>query len=535
MFLVAFSFVAIKFGNGISNNMKVESWSEEVEEVAEDECTTCGSLTVEEQVFVEEMSNILEMTDGLVDITKLMEGDEEELALFQSMVEESGDVEGIWDDFLAFLDKLAEFLALFERQWTNIQNFATCSNFSNQLNIESAVQLCDNKQSASYRFSGLETDQGDSFSIPTNARVVFSEVTYPLAYFLGQYVYENSKREISYRSTEYSSSGEMIDIDYQAKTLPPGDAELFKEDIENLETEREPFSIKASLSLSAQGAVVEKEGEVDVDLQIDNPTDADGPCPFAKHDYNPETANYIAYHEKYGGYLRSQVPGGNNYELPEDNECYKEGSHFFRSLSGNVPACINMFEWIIGRFKGNVSKEDWDECTKGVCETITLPGGGTKELCTPNPEKCVDIANIGIKMPPLLGKPYECNEPVGDGTDRLCANAFLTESYKGTLSPERASEKKVGGDPDNNGIMYFIATPCKLRVTTQGEGSIKRKSVTVPVTCLWDATSNNLTYQLQAKDRVPGQEDFPQNFRSYWNGVLQAIRVSAKKDKYNLP
>ncbi|WP_143440908.1 hypothetical protein, partial [Klebsiella pneumoniae] len=67
----------------------------------------------------------------------------------------------------------------------------------------------------------------------------------------------------------------MIDIDYQAKTLPPGDAELFKEDIENLETEREPFSIKASLSLSAQGAVVEKEGEVDVDLQIDNPTDAD--------------------------------------------------------------------------------------------------------------------------------------------------------------------------------------------------------------------------------------------------------------------
>ncbi len=517
IFLVAFGFVAIKFGNGISNNMKVESWSEEVEDVAEEGCTTCGSLEVEEQVFPEETNKILKMPDGLgeVDIVKLMEGDEEELALFQSMVEENGDVKGLWEDLINLISN-----------W-NLLNFFSCNNFNKDLSIESAVQLCNDEASSTLHFAGADNvdDQGGQVYVNVNSRVVFSKVKYPLAYFLGQYVYENSKREISYRSTEYSASGEIIDIDYQAKTLPPGDASDFKEKAEDLGTSREPFLIGANLTLGSSGSAQKiQHEELNTKIGIENQDDAEGPCPFARHDFNPETSNFVAYDEKYGGYLRSQVPGGNNYELPENNQCYKENKNYYMSRTGNFYACFNLVEAAYSIFRKVFSKPTWDECTQGLCTEEVLPNGKRIETCSPpNPDKCVDATNIAIEMTPLFGKPYECNEPKGDSTDRLCANAFLTESYKGTLSPEKAGNKTVAGEPDKDGIMYFIGTDCELSVSSG------KRTTRVPVTCLWDVTPSHLNYQLQAKDRVPGQEDFPQNFRSYWNGVLQGIRVSSPK------
>jgi len=520
LFLILFGFVAVKFGNKVSGNMKVEDWSEKVSEVAEEECSNCNTSVIEEKVPIEQGYEVLRMDKGLVDLTKLVNGDEEEIANFQRLAEENGDVAGLWDDIMSLIS-----------MWNPI-SFLSCSHFNNDLSIESAVQLCNDDSSSTLHFVGAEgediDDGGSTVSVNINSRVVFSKVQYPLTYFLGQYVFENSKREISFRSTEYSASGEVIDIDYQAKTLTPEDAHNLKDKVEDLGTSREPFLVGANLTLDDSGSATKiKQEELDTRIGIENEDDADGPCPFARHDFNPETSNYIAYDEKYGGYLRSQVPGGNDYKLPEDNQCYRENKDYYMSPSKDPYACFNLVERVYSVFRKVFARDVWDECMEETCREETYWAGGrewTREVCTPDPEKCVDATTIGIEMTPLFGKPYECNEPLEDGsTDRLCANAFLTESYKGSLSPDRAGNRRVAGDPDSDGIMYFIGTDCELSVSS---GKETRQ---IPVTCLWDATPNHLNYQLQAKDRAPGQEDFPQSFHEYWQGVLQAIEVSYSK------
>jgi hypothetical protein len=534
IFLIVFGFVAIRFGGSFSNDMKVESWSEEVVEIAEQECATCATL-IEERVPMESGYEIMQIEEGLIDITALMNGDENEIAYLQSMIDEGGEeVLGIWDflrDWWGFWSGIRDKAV---NIWGKGIDTITCGQFNEDLTLESSVQICHQESSSAFDFVGAEHSRkvGGQQYVNVESRVVFSKVTYPLAYFLGQYVYERSTRAISYRSTEYSANGESIEIDYFAKTMSPGSAAEFVEDVENLGTNREPFLVSASLAFGdAAGAQTVQTGSLHTDVGIENVEDAEGPCEFAEHDFNPEEANYMSVRH----YEATQVPGGNNYELPEDNECYEEGKIFDMSPWGNVPACFNIMETTMAKFFKAFDIQIWDECTVQECVDITLPNGTVVESCkNPNPEKCIDRAVIGIEMAPLFGKPYECDEPFTDkeGSDGLCANALLTERYRGTLSPDIAGGKRVSGDPDSNGLMYFIGTPCTLAVTSENQGKfggLVKVREEIPVTCLWDATPNHLNYKLQAKDRYPGQEDFPQTFRDYWQGVLQAIEVSTPK------
>ena len=518
LFLIIFGFVAVRFGNSFSNDMKVESWSEEVVELAEQECVNCGTL-IEEQVPVELGYEIIEMDEGLINIANYMDEDSPEV--------------------LGLLSGVRNFLNLFSSGDCNIEDDMT---------LESAVALCESSSGGTVQLSGgSAVPSGGGFLVDSKTRVVITEVNYPLAYFLGQYVHENSRREISYRSPEYSANGENIDIDYIAKTLSPQEAEEFREDVDEfiLENSRQAFSIKAVLELFAN---VQK-GVMEALIGIEE-TDAEGECDeFVRYDFNNETANYVSYHERFGGFFRQQAPGGDNYEYPDDLACYEEGTHYFMSPGGNVLSCLNFQERVRGIIQKWFGSDDWEECTEGreECWEITLPNGGTARHCERirNPQKCVDTTNIGIEMAPLFGNPYHCNEPVTrevcsyeyfqggqirelvcetiEETDRLCANAFLANSYKASLSPAQSASKRVGGDPEQS-LMYFIGTPCKLNLVSEN-GTI----MPIDITCLWDASPNLLNYRLQAKDRAPGQEDFPQTFREYWNGVMNAIEVSSEK------
>ena len=504
IFLIVFGFVAIRFGGSFSRDMKVESWSEEVAEVVEEKCSTCG-VSVEEQTPVEVGYEILEAGDpSLVDITNLIS-------------EEDREVLGI-----GFINSILDFLGLLS---------LTDCNISDDMTLESTVAICDSSAEGEFDYvGGTPASQGSDIVVDSKTRVVMTEITYPLGYFLGQYVHQSSRREISFDSTEYSANGENIDVEYQAKTLSPGGAEEFRDDVENLPTEREPFLVKATLELFANIT----NGLMESWVGVENKNDAAGKCPaFVKYDFNHEKANYIAYHEEYGGYFRQQAPGGDHYTNPGDQACYKEGEDFTMSPDkGNILACLNLIESAIAIFQGIFTSNTWEECTEDrvVCKTVQLPNGGTTQQCDTvpaDPSKCVDTANLGIEMAPLFGKPYNCNEEIegkpGE-TDKLCANAFLTYAYKGSLSPQDAAGKTIGGDSySGQSIMHFIGTPCKLNLVSQSG-----KRFPIDVTCLWDATPNHLNYRLQAKDRYPGQEEFPQNFRNYWEGVMQAIEVSSE-------
>jgi hypothetical protein len=539
IFLIVFGFVAIRFGGSFSNDMKVESWSEEVVEIAEQECATCGTI-IEEQVPMELGYEILEMEDGLIDITALMNGDEDEVAYIESLIAEGGEeVLGLsdwWDKWKKILSGLVGPII---NNWTGLgHNFLTCGEFNSVLTLESSVQICHDEHYGAFDTVGANDNlieyNGQVF-VDVNSRAVFTKVTYPLAYFLGQYVFERSTRAISYRSTEYSANGENIEVEYFVKTMSPGFAAEFAEEVENLGTNREPFAVNASIAFgdpAGKPAAIEdqKKGSLHTKIEVINEEEAIGPCDsFARYDYNPETANHMSVTH----YNATQVPGGNNYELPEDNECYEEGKDFDMSPWGNVPACFNILESAMGLFSYVFDRDVWDECTVGECTEITLPDGSVVEKCeNPNPDKCIDTAVIGVEMAPLFGKPYECDEPFTDkdGSDGLCANALLTERYRGTLSPDIAGGKRVSGNPDSDGLMYFIGTPCQISVTSDNRGPFGRGvRRLIDVVCLWDATPNHLNYKLQAKDRYPGQEDFPQTFRDYWKGVLQAIEVSTPK------
>ena len=118
LFLILFGFVAVKFGNKVSGNMKVEDWSEKVSEVAEEECSNCNTSVIEEKVPIEQGYEVLRMDKGLVDLTKLVNGDEEEIANFQRLAEENGDVAGLWDDIMSLIS-----------MWNPI-SFLSCSHFN---------------------------------------------------------------------------------------------------------------------------------------------------------------------------------------------------------------------------------------------------------------------------------------------------------------------------------------------------------------------------------------------------------------------
>ena len=480
IFLLVLGLAMVKIGSSFNKGISAQTEKKDkIEAVATSNSNTYNTPNIEEKVQLESNPTIYYMEDEskLVDVTEYLSEEELMISEANMNINVNGEVLGWFD----------------------------CKRFDNIDSLESAVTLCTAENTTGdfiVNESGVQSQDGDSVLVSTDSTVEFTKVTYPLVFFLGQYVLRNNLREISYDSPEYSSNGENIQEEYITKTLAPGDADRFRKDLreEAERTERKIFQVKAELSLTGDNA--EEKGFTESKIGVKE-TEAIGECPFVTYNYNPEVTNYMAYHDKYGGYLRQQAPGGNNFKISESEECLLEGQDYFSSPENNMTACLDWGERIKATFRKVFDINTWNE----EC----VPEGSSG---------CIDTANIGIKMTPVFGMPYDCNK---DG-DRLCANAFLTDVYRSSLSPTQAGAKRNVSADSDNALMYFIATPCDVKITSSSE---KSSTMYTEVQCLWDASQTHLNYRLQAKDRAPGDKKFPNTFNTYWGGVLQAIGVSS--------
>ena len=152
----------------------------------------------------------------------------------------------------------------------------------------------------------------------------------------------------------------------------------------------------------------------------------------------------------------------------------------------------------------------WERCTIG--EEIETVDPKTGEIIKTRQKsgECVDPKTLGIKMTPIFGEPDVCE-------DELCANAYLSQSYRETLAPSESKGVTISGSP-KTATMFFVATECALQIDGKN----------VPVLCLWDASPILLNYKLQEKDKAPRQEDFPKSFTNYWGSVSQSMKISSK-------
>ncbi len=362
---------------------------------------------------------------------------------------------------------------------------------------------------------GEVSGSGGGVLVRKDAQFELVQVTYPLSFWLGQYVYQNSNKEIKNTSPEYRSNGEQIDEEYVSKTLSPEEANEFRNSISG--TVRENFSVEGKADLPEVESITSKQtGKYIVQ---NSPSEPKNKCPeeVGVSDYNVGKSNYIASDAENGGYLRQQIPGGDKYELLEDKACLEEGGDFKTATSGLYTACLDVVAIVKGWFSKTFGKEQWDGCTgkQMVTVKVTDPKTGAitekyQEEQTVKSGECIDIENVAIKMAPIFGDPYVC-------TGEMCANAFQTYMYRGTLSPEQASGKVIASKDSDESLMFFVATKCG--VTVDGKGPYD-------VLCLWDASQTLLNYKLQQKDKAPEQENFPSNFRTYWSKVENAVNES---------
>ena len=159
-------------------------------------------------------------------------------------------------------------------------------------------------------------------------------------------------------------------------------------------------------------------------------------------------------------------------------------------------ACINLYNLVAGKVASIFSIGKW-------------------ESCKDSQEECLNMRDIGIKMSPIYGAVDEC-------TNELCANAYLTNSYKAGLTPDQSDGKRETSSDSEESLMFFLGTDCLANVKIGGA------TKQVPVTCLWDASPLLLDYKLQAMSKIPGQEDFPTTFENHWSFVQKAIEASAE-------
>jgi hypothetical protein len=161
------------------------------------------------------------------------------------------------------------------------------------------------------------------------------------------------------------------------------------------------------------------------------------------------------------------------------------------------------------------SKSQWEGCNDQAEPDCYFDEELGREVCiAPSTSKCIDTRDIGVKITPIYGDPYKCE-------DELCANAYLTNSYKAGLTPGQSSGKEIASSNSEESLMFFIGTPCRAKIKA---GSFSRDVI---ITCLWDVSPLLLDYKLQAMYKVPGQEGFPSTFEMYWALVEKAMELSA--------
>ncbi len=341
-----------------------------------------------------------------------------------------------------------------------------------------------------------------------------TKVTYPLAFWLGKYTMETSNREITTTDAAFSSNGQQIDPNYQLKTLSPQQStEVLSA---ALETERKPFEVTGNVSVGADKQLESKDGIYNVENADHDPICG---CPkeVSTSDYNVGATNYIS--SEGGGYWRQQIPGGDNYDYNINEECISKSDISELNEPGLWTACAPtpLMSFFKGLFKSSYTTDKWNYCDEDGVEVCDENG----ENCKTETQSCIDPRDITVYMTPIFGEVFKC-------TNGICGNSFLTYSYMGTLSPQQSDRKEEVAGNNDDSLMYFIATPCEGVLEFEDGG--KEMELT-NLKCLWDATPTLMNYKLQAKDKIPDQENFPKTFEEYWDGVEIGIDESAIKYK----
>jgi hypothetical protein len=425
--------------------------------------------------------------------------------------------------------------------WNIIINFPTCSAYKPAQGLNSVNKLCGqggttiNMDERSIGRKLWDFVQGNT-KVDASAvtDIELTTVTYPLAFFLGQFVIKNSNREASLESPNYPSNGQIIDENYTLKTHAPTEVAWQRDYLDK--TVREDYEVTASIdSVGTDGSLEPTDDSGEGKYGVMNVDDAACDCEepeVSNSDYNPGSPNRQG--SVGGGWSRQQAPDGDEYEPPSAKQCLALDKNYKMMAFGNVAACFDIAGTVRGKIGGIFSKifdrGKWENCndTKEEC----VPDGQGGEICTtiPPTENCTGSMQIGVRMTPIFGEPYECK-------DELCANAYLTNAYKSGLAPGEADSKVIEGGGSENSLMFFVGTPCVANVTTGGSrnsaGDVVGGSTrSVAVTCLWDVSPYLLDYKLQKTYEAPNDDEFPPSFEVYWDLVMQAMELSA--DFYGL-
>ncbi len=494
--LIGYAFINIgekvTFGNESVQAPVVESLPE-----PQQECTNCAR-EAEEKIIPEEHQAMIAIIgeEYTVDVT--------------------GEVEG-WSDV-----------------WDFVLNFPTCNAYDPAQGLESVSQLCGtggtpvnlDERSVGQEFLDIFR-RNTQVDVEAVTNIELTHVTYPLALFLGQFVIKSSNREASLESPNYPSNGQIIDKNYTLKTYSPGETDEAAEFLE--ETVRKDYEVSAVLDADASGenstfeidsAKSTEEGKYGV-MNVDDAKCACEEPEVSNSDYNPGSPNKQG--SIGGGWSRQQAPGGDNYEIPNLDQCLARGEDYQMMAVGNVSACFDFRGTLAGKIEGTFSKifdrGEWENCNDP--KTVCVLNDQGEEVCSivqPS-EYCTGSMQLGVKMTPIFGDPYICE-------DELCANAYLTNSYKAGLGPNETDSKVVEGVSSEDSLMFFIGTPCVANVSTG------KSTRSVRVTCLWDVSPYLLDYKLQQANKAPNDEEFPSSFEIYWDLVMQAMELSA--DYYGL-
>lgn len=527
--LILVGYIFINLGQNVNSESENKANYEKEVVNQPEECTTCGPTLEEEIVYEETQMNVVMIDEEYT--VDILDENGEVAALFSFL--KKGDCSELSDDTLN---------SLYRACGTN------------------TVDLVYEKQTLLTLLGSLTT-VGGSVSVDSITNFKLTMATYPLAYFLGQYVVQNSNRQASMESPNYSSSGQAMDENYTLKTQIP-DPELMEELRYTFEEKRrEPFFVKALLDILNRGAgsggADEDESEVFVSNTDDDPI---SPCPeeTTKSDYNPISSNVQA--TVGGGYTRQHIPDEEIIIIQEEKvpvdqiQCLPLESNIKMVNRGVVLSCLDIYAIATGLISSVFSTTQIANCTApDTCPPITsvpaancgatggrwdqsagvcvCPGGTTSQsngVCPgggcSSPDPCVDLKELAVKMTPIFGEPNEC-------TDQLCANAYLADVYRAGLTPNQSKGTKVSSsNMEEESLMFFIGTPCRGELTLVAGG--RSKKVPIEVTCLWDASPLLLDYQIQAMYRSPNEEDFPSSFSIYWNLVQQAVGLSS--DYYDL-
>lgn len=554
LLLVIAGYVFVNFGHGVSSKIEISEnvLAKEKENVSlPEDCPGCEP-TIQEEIIYEEGSPYIIMIDEeyTIDVTEHFQ---------------EGEALGLW----SFLSGIWEL------------SFWSCANLEPENILDSVMKLCPpDVNTGNFDFTErtwgqrLGLDSNNMVNVDAVTDVELTLVTYPLAFFLGQHLIENSNREATLESPNYPSLGQIIDENYTIRKHSPQDAKELEDFLE--ETVREQYAVTGDISIPETQAEEGADGRTEyvIDNVEDEPECLCEEPEVSSSDFNPGSPNRQGYSPGYplsaaqeveddeeearggGGYLMSQGPGGDDYGDFTTKDCLELNQDYILNRFGNVAACLDIKATAVGFFRGIISRTFqrslWDSCNLppptsvctennlgaeclsgdkiGVCTVVEpMEVGNIQYYCyasedaeTFDPDSCETSYEIAVRMSPIFGDPYDC-------TEELCANAYLTNSYKAGLSPMESSGKRIEGSTPEDSLMYFLATPCRANVTI-GEATTRN----LPVPCLWDVSPYLLNYKLESTTTSPGQEGFPSSFDIYWDLIMQVMPLASRAYKLNV-